>query len=489
MRNKQEGLSQEVAAAKAGISERTGYSIDKNNIQKGRKHDWKTRKDPFEDIWEKEIIPMLKDGIFESTFILQILQQKYPDKYEYKTLRTLQKKVKKWKALCGPEKEVMFLQKHEPGELAISDFTHPNRIKVTINGEPLEHIFYRFRLVYSGFNYVQVFRGSGEPYEAFTQGLQEALYCAGGVPVKHRTDSLSASFKNLNKEAKEDLTERYKAFIEHFNMEPTRNNRGEAHENGSIEASHTHFKNRVYQHLIIRQSIDFKSFEDYREFIQTVSKEHNKRVCKNFKIEQASLKPLPVTKAVDYKEAVAVVSSSSTINVRRVTYTVPSRLIGERLHVRLYAEKIEGYLGIALTCTMTRKYTSGNIKRIRQVDYRHVIGSLIKKPGAFYSSKLRDDLLPNDSYRFIWEHVSTNMIRQNACKFIVGLLHLAATQNCEDKLAEKVVELIQNEKQLKLTELQHQFTLHKTIMPELQVSQHDLSAYNKFIPNLQEACL
>lgn len=196
---------------------------------------------------------------------------------------------------------------------------------------------------------------------------------------------------------------------------------------------------------------------------------------------------MPSTKAVDYKEAVAIVSSSSTIDLQRVTYTVPSRLIGERLHVRLYAEKIECYLGIALTCTMTRKYTPENKKRIRQVDYRHVIGSLVKKPGAFYSSKLRDDLLPNDNYHFIWKHVSTSMIRQEACKFIVGLLHLAVTQNCEDKLGEKVVELIQNEKQLKLTELQNQFALHKTIVPELHVSQHNLGAYNQFIPNHQGA--
>ncbi len=487
MHNRQEGLSQEKAAAKAGISERTGYSIDQNDIQKGRKHDWKTRKDPFEDVWEQEIAPMLKSGIFESTFILQVLQQKYPDKYPNQTLRTLQKKVKKWKALFGPEKEVMFLQEHKPGEMGISDFTHPDKIKVTIKGEPLEHIFFHFRMVYSGFNYVQVFRGSGEPYEAFAQGLQEALYYLGGVPEKHRTDSLSASFKNLNKEAVEDLTDRYKVLVEHFNMEPTRNNRGEAHENGSIESSHGHFKRRVEQNLILRQSSDFESFEDYRKFIQNVCKEHNKHVCKNFKIERACLKPLPSTNAIDYKETIAVVSRSSTIDVKRVTYTVPSRLIGERLHVRLYADKIECYLGVSHICTFDRKYAPTKNTRVRQINYKHVIESLVKKPGAFYNSKFRDDLLPNENYIFIWKHVSGGMTRQEACRFMVGLLYLAATQNCESKLGETVVELIQNGKLLKLTDLQNQFNLNKPIMPNITVSQHNLNMYNQFIPNLYEA--
>jgi len=146
MNHRKEGKSQDLSAAKAGISERTGRTIDKNKHRgkKGTIRDWQTREDPFASAWDSDVVPLLKQGIFEATFLLEVLQKKYPDKFPDSTLRTLQRKMKRWRALSGPGKTVMFRQIHSPGELGISDFTHPNDIKITINGEPLEHIFYHF---------------------------------------------------------------------------------------------------------------------------------------------------------------------------------------------------------------------------------------------------------------------------------------------------------------------------------------------------------
>ena len=485
MENRKTDSTQTLAAAKAGFSERTARTIDRNEhgLQNDTPRCWQTRKDPFAEVWDTEIEPLLTQGVYEATFVLELLQQKHPGEYPNSTLRTLQRKIKRWRALFGKDKEVMFRQVHEPGKLGISDFTHPKNIKVTINGEPLEHIFYHFRLPYSGFNYMQVFMGSGESYTALAQGLQEALYCLGGVPETHRTDSLSASFKNLNMNAKEDLTERYKAFIEHYNMQATRINPGEGHENGAIESSHRHIKNRIDQSLIVRGSSDFASFEEYREFIREITKQHNRPFAKLIEAERASLRPLPATKAADYTEIVAVVSCTSTIDIRRVTYSVPSRLIGERLHVRLYNDKLECYLGRAHVITLLRAPKPARGKRDHKIDYRHIIESLVKKPGAFRGSRLRNAILPNENYQRIWEHVSHTMNITDACKFIVGALHLAANHNCETDLAFAIIELIESKKPLQLSALQNRFNKNKPRLAIVNVSQHPLDTYNHLIPN------
>jgi hypothetical protein len=487
MENRKENTTQVISAAKAGISERTGRRIDHNEHQpqKGKWRNWKTRKDPFSEVWNKSVKPLLEQGVYEATFVLEELQKQYPGKYPDSTLRSLQRKIKQWRAISGKAKGVMFMQEHNPGELGISDFTHPKKIQVTINGDPFEHIFYHFRLPYSGFNYMQVFMGSGESFTALAQGLQEALLYLGGAPKMHRTDSLSASFKNLNKDAKEDVTERYKAFVEHYNMQAARINPGEGHENGAIESSHRHIKNRIEQSLIVRGCADFASFELYREFIGEVTKQHNQQFSKFVEAERGCLQPLPTTKATDYTEIVAVVSCTSTIDVKRVTYSVPSRLIGERLHIRFYNDKLECYLGGTHVITLVRGCKLANKQRSQIIDYRHFIESLVRKPGAFRSSKLRNSILPNEDYRRIWEHVDRNMNSAEASKFIVGVLHLAATHNCESELAITIIDLIDNNQPLKLSVLQNKFNKHKPQLVSVNISQHRLDAYNELIPNYQ----
>ena len=148
MQNRKDGKAQVVSAAKADISERSGRTIDNNEhwSQKDKKRTWKTRKDPFEEVWEKDVVPMLKSGVDQATFLLEELQEKYNDKFFDSMIRTLQRRIERWKALFGPDKEVMIRQIHEPGELGISDFTHPKDIKVTINGKELGNKSFSIRL-------------------------------------------------------------------------------------------------------------------------------------------------------------------------------------------------------------------------------------------------------------------------------------------------------------------------------------------------------
>lgn len=409
--------------------------------------------------------------------LLEYLQAKYPGKYEDKLLRTLQRRTKQWRILKGPAKEVMFRQNHEPGHLGLSDFTKLKQTTITIAGHVFEHLLYHFRLIYSKWSSVKVIMG-GESFSALAEGLQSALQRLGGAPLEHRTDSLSAAFKNLSQEAADDVTARYKTFCAHYNMKSSRNNRGRGHENGGVESAHGHIKRRIEQALLLRGSNDFSSVTEYQAFINTVVAGHNARNASALHIEREFLQPLPGVKTVDYIQVQAVVTSSSTIDVRRVTYTVPSQLQGQALQVRLYDDRLICYLGCEHVVTLSRVYSSGRSTRTRLVDYRHVIHSLIKKPQAFRYSQIRDDLLPTEAYKIIWHTVNNTMPAKLACRFIVGLLHLAATENCEATLAQSVLEKIRKGKPLMLSKLQVEFGSPNYCLQNIDVTQHSLQQYN-----------
>jgi len=260
-------------------------------------------------------------------------------------------------------------------------------------------------------------------------------------------------------------------------MQATRNNLGVSHENGSVESPHGHIKRRIKQALILRGSNNFNCVEEYQKWINDVVKQFNNRNAQAISLELPHLKPLPEFKAVDFTETCARVSTSATIDVRRATYTVPSRLIGENLRIHIYNDRLECYTGATHAVSLTRVHPLGKNKRARNIDYRHVIHSLVKKPQAFRHSKIRDDLLPNDDYKFIWEHIKV-FSTKTACKLMVGLLNLAATHNCEKELAENVLSKIAAGKALYLSEFQRRYGKKPTVMPIVVVNQHSLSSYD-----------
>lgn len=483
MNARKQGHTQKASAAKSGMSIRSGSDIDNNKRPDPttQERHWRTRQDPLMEVWESELEPMLESTPhLQAITLLEHIQATYPGRFEDKLLRTLQRRVKQWRALKGPDKEVMFRQEHIAGRLGLSDFTHLKQTTITIAGDVFEHILYHFRLIYSKWSYMKVTLG-GESYSALAEGLHEALTRLGGNPTEHRTDSLSAAYKNLNQAEQDDLTERYQQLCAHYGMKATRNNRGQSHENGGVESPHGHLKRRIEQALLLRGSNDFKSVDAYQTFIDDVVQQHNQRHAKSLSLEKPQLKQLPTHKAVTYSETRAVVTSSSTINVRRVTYTVPSRLQGEALNVRLHDKELVCYLGSKHVITLARVYLKGKQTRQRQVDYRHVIGSLVKKPQAFRYSRLRDDLLPTPEYQLIWKYVDENMSAKAACKFIVGLLYLAHCENCESTLAQTVLSLIEKNATLSLSSLQMKFKVPLIKPPNIEVTQHDLSDYNTLI--------
>ncbi len=488
MKSRKTGKSQAISAAKSGISERSGRRIEKGTIQSGnpQNRSWRTRIDPFEMVWESEVVPMLtKDLRFTPITLFEWLQKQHPGEYPDSKLRTFQRRVREWKALYGPDQEVMFRQEHVPGRMGLSDFTQLKKVNITVKEKPFKHLLYHFRLAFSGWCSIKVVLG-GESYSAFAEGLQHALRLLGGSPREHRSDSLSAAYRNLDKKAAEDVTARYKQFCQNYNMEPTRNNRGEGHENGSIESPHGHLKKRIRQALLLRGSNDFESVPKYEEFLDQVVQDIN--LCKRDKIEEEIpyLQPLPLYHTADYTELVVKVSTSSTIQVKLSLYTVPSRLIGVTLRVHVYDTRLEIYLGSTHTVTLPRVYPSKANHRARSVDYRHVIESLERKPQAFRYSKLREDLLPDETYKEIWNWLDTKMESRKACKAIVGILALAHRGNCEKQLGEHLQLMMDRSDLPSLHLLQQQFETKKQTVPSIEVNQPQATVYDALLESYSQ---
>lgn len=483
MKSRKNGYSQIASASRAGISERSGREIESGRRKDPKRKDrnWRTRPDPLSGVWENTLVPLLENNpMLQPITLLEHLQDQFPGQYPDGLLRTLQRRVKQWRALSGPPKEVMFRQMHPPGAQGLSDFTMLKNVTITINKQPLAHRLYHFKLSFSRWSYMKVILG-GESYTALVDGLQCALWRLGGCPLEHRTDSLSAAFKNLNKDATTDLTKRYEAFCNYYNMRPTRNNRGKGHENGSIECAHGHLKRRIEQALLLRGSNDFNSVGSYQAWLDDVVSAYNCRNTTALHEEKKYLQKLPKHTTETYSELSVVVTSSSTILIRRVLYTVPSRFIGECLRIRLYDDRIEAYYGAEKVVELPRIYIAHRTARARHIDYRHVIHSLVKKPQAFRHSQLRDDLLPTSGFKQIWAYANATMSSKYACRFIVGLLAIAAKQPSEDALEQAVLEQIAQKKLLELKYFEMLFSPEPAQVPQIVVKQHALTEYDQLL--------
>lgn len=477
------GSTQQEAATIAEFSERSAQRIDAGEHQpdRGAGRDWRTRADPLTAVWLSDLEPMLrKEPRLKPTTLFEYLQEHYPGKYP-NVLRTLQRRVKEWKALNGKSPEVMFELRHDPGVMGISDFTQLKQVTITISGEPFEHLLYHYRLCYSGWQYAQIIEG-GESFIALSEGLQNALSASGGSPKQHRTDSLSAAYRNHGGKRRQQLTRLYEDLCDHYRLQPTRNNTGIAHENGAIESPHGHLKNRIRQGLYLRGHTDFDTVEEYAGFITTAVDKLNCRCQQKFIQEQPYLQRLPKYRIADYEVSTVRVSSRSTIDVRCILYTVPSRLIGQQLELHLYHNRLEGYLAHHLVVTLPRvRVKSKNKRRGRCINYRHVIEGLRRKPRAFIYCTWREALLPNGFYRQLWSQMEQDFSLEQAALLMVEALYIAATQDKEALVADYLEEHI-TASTLSLEALRQHFQLlPQAPHPEITVQQHQLSDYDQLL--------
>jgi hypothetical protein len=481
MRARSKELTQSQASEIAGFSDRSARRIESDRHQPGRGKPPGRKPDPLAAVWESVLQPKLEaDPRLKPRTLYEFLLEQYPQQYEG-VLRTLQRRVQAWKAAHGRAKEVMFAQEHPPGRMGLSDFTHLKEVTVTIGGKPFPHLLYHYRLAYSGWRSVSIIQG-GESFIGLSSGLQKALWECGGVPHQHRTDSLSAAYRNLGGRKQSPLTHLYEGLCKHYRVEPTRNTKGVPHENGSIESPHGHFKRRLCQALYLRQSCDFESVSAYQQFINQEVAKLNGRCSIKFAQEQQHLQALPQYRYADYEELTVRVTCFSSINVRAVIYSVPSRLIGLKLTLHLYHDRLVGFLGSQHVLTLERVHVPGGdaIRRARSIDYRHLVESLRRKPRAFLNCTWQQDLLPNDEWRDLWSRLRRGGDLDECARIMVEALYIAAVQDQEVAVATYLDEQLQ-QNTLTLVGLQQHFEIAATSPPIVHVQQHDLSSYDQFL--------
>jgi len=469
-----------IAAAQAGFSRATAYRIEddprlpsQKTAPRGRR-----RPDPLADVWDTEIVPILKAAPgLRAIAVLAEIRRRHPE-IGTGIRRTLERRIRTWRALAGPEQDVMFRQEHPPGRMGLSDFTDTAELGIMVAGIVLAHRLYHFRLAFSGFAHAHVVLG-GESFVALAEGLQNALWALGGVPQEHRSDSLSAAFRNLDIEAQEDLTQRYQGLMRHYGMTPSRNNPGVAHENGSIESPHGHLKKALDDALLLRGSRDFDDLDGYRRFVDEIVGRQNANNRKRIELERPHLAQLPKRRTIDYEEKIVTVTSSGGFILRRVFYTAPSRLIGHRLRVHLYDDRLDCFLGSTQMMTLRRGRQPSADKGGHVVDYRHVIHALRKKPMALLNLVYRDQLFPRPAYRKAFEALCAQVGDKRACKVTVELLALAHDCACEAELAEIIDADLDTGRLPDLAILRQRFGPNPGSVPVIEVALVPLSAYDE----------
>lgn len=388
-----------------------------------KEHTWRTRQDPFESVWESEVKELLDNNTgLQAKTIFEYLRGKHPGIFNDGQLRTLQRKIKSWRSTEGPAREVYFPQEHKPGILCASDFTNMDELNVTISGQLFSHKLYHFMLTYSNWE-----TGSicfSESFESLSTGFQNALWKLGGVPREHRTDRLSAAVNNLNDSA--EFTQRYKQLLNHYNIKGQKTQPYSPHENGDIEQRHYRYKIAIDQALMLRGSRDFDSRKDYEDFLQTIFDQLNLNRMEKLKEEMKILHALPDRRLNDFCEYKVTVSKFSTITINKKIYSVKSNLKGEVVRARLHAEHIDIYYGNKFIESLPRLIGHKG----HYIQYRHVIDSLIRKPGAFENYKYKSDMYPTVYFRIAYDLLNESSPGK-ANKEYLKILYLAAKESEE----------------------------------------------------------
>jgi len=424
-----------VAAAKAGMDEKTARKwrrLGHLPSEPREPRQYRTRLDPFAGVWREVEQLLERDASVEAKTIFDYLCRQNPEQFQEMQLRTLQRRVKRWRAQKGAPREVYFPQEHVPGRQAQSDFTYMNELGVTIAGQPFKHLLYHLTLTYSNWEWGQVC--FSESYESLAEGVQDALWELGGVPQEHRTDSLSAAVRPPR--SKEEFTEKYQGLLQHYGMKASHSSPGRGHENGDVEQSHHRFKRAVQQELILRGSSEFAGRAEYEEFLAGLFRRRNQLRRERVAAELKVLRELPKRQLAACTKEVQRVSRNATISIRNNYYSVPSQLIGERVEVRIYGGHLEVWYGGELAERLDRLRGEGHAA----INYRHIIHSLVKKPGAFAHYRFQASLFPRLIFRVAYDELQRQQPAQAEREYI-QLLKLAAEES-EELVATVLRELI-----------------------------------------------
>lgn len=478
MRLSQTEASLGVAAAKAGMDEKTARRWRRKGKSPSETRDprrYRTREDPFSEVWPKIEEMLNRDESVEAKTIFEWLSRENPEQFQEGQLRTLQRRVKIWRAQHGPAREVFFPQEHVAGRQGQSDFTYMGGLGITIAGQLFNHLLYHFTLTYSNWEWGSIC--FSESYESLAEGLQKALWELGGIPREHRTDSLSAAVKALNNQ--DEFTEKYQGLLRHYRMEASHSSPGRGNENGDVEQAHNRFKRAVEQEIILRGSREFGSRPEYEEFLERLLRRRNQQRRERVGEEMKVLRELPEQRLEACSNESHRVSRHSTACVRGNYYSLPSQLIGERVVVRVYSSHLEVWYGGQKVEQMERLHGSGKAS----INYRHIIHSLIKKPGAFAHYRFQASLFPRLIFRVAYDDLKEHQ-PANADREYLRLLKLAADVS-EEWVAEVLREMVEQGRRVSSTAVEELLEVRvgqpQSGVPLMAVREVSLASYDQLL--------
>jgi hypothetical protein len=472
--------NQVIAAAKSGMSTRAArkyLSTNKLPSETVKNRHWKTRTNVFEENW-LEIEDMLSKSpkLQAKTILEHLISQDTTNKFNIKHERTLQRLIRNWHASNGEDKAVIFHQQLKPGKQSQSDYTVMNEVGVSISGQPFNHMLFHFMLPYSRWEYASICYS--ESFESLSKAYDDAVWSLGFVAFEHRTDNLTAATQACG--SKRIFTKRWQEVMDHYGVVASRNNPGVSHENGSVEKSHDLLKNAIRQQLMLRGSSDFADIASYQSFINKLIISRNSRRIERFDEELTYLKPLPSKK---YYAPIIIdvnVSQFSTVRLLKTSYSVPSRLIGYSLRAYIYQGEIKLYYGQTLVQIMPQLLNSKGLngKKEASINYRHIITSLLRKPGAFANYYYREYLFPTNIFRTAYDMLIKNY-PVTGVKQYLQILQLAAIGNERD--VETALELlIDNKVTISFVEVQE--LLKSSVKPvEVKVITPSLEEYDSLL--------
>jgi hypothetical protein len=473
-----------LAAMRAGVDRKTAAKYrDEGKLPselKTERH-WRTREDPFDEVWPLIEAKLVDAPEFEAKTLFEWLLSEAPaGTYEPGQLRTLQRRVRDWRATAGPDKEVFFAQHHKPGEAMQTDFTWGTELEITIAGVAFPHMLCHPVLPYSNWEWATVCQS--ESMAAIRRGVQAALFQLGRVPEWLQTDNSTAATHDLS-DGKRGFNDDYRAFVEHFDMKPRTIEVGKSNQNGDVEALNGALKRRLVQHLLLRGSRDFESVEAYETWVQTVARGANALRLTRIAEELAVMRPLVVERLKEHTEEDVLVTGWSTIRVKHNAYSVPSRLIGEWVRVHLYDDKLDVRYGGKSQLMVERLHGRNG----RTINYRHIIWSLVQKPWAFAQYHYREELFPSLVFRKAYDALLATCSSSRAADIeYLRVLHLAAS-TMESAVEAVLEQLLSSGTLTSAAQVKSSVAPTRAEVPTLEAQTVDLREYDALLGGEERA--
>ncbi len=481
MRERAKGRTQEQAAASANLRSRKTAAkyerLEKLPSELNKPRRYRTRSDSFAEDWST-IEGMLENAPnLEAKALFEWLDEQHPERYKAGQLRTFQRRVAMWRVL-NQEQVAILEQVHHPGQVLQTDGTWMTELGVTIQGQPFKHMLIHSVLPYSNWEWGRVTQS--ESLAALHLGIKSTLVKLGHVPKYHQTDNCSAATywpgAKAKGSSKREYTDKYLHLLDHYGLEPRVINLNSPQENGDVEASQGWIKRAIEQYLLLRGSRDFESIEAYEEFLFDVMDRRNRSRQERLTEELAVMKPLGATPLATNSQVRVRVTRGSLIRVQKNVYSVSTNLIGQRVTVRVHEWHLEVYYRTHMVATIPRLIG----EKQHHVNYRHVIDSLVRKPGGFRNYRYRDDLFPSLVFRRAWECLNQRQSPRKADLTYLRILRLAA-RKMESEVAAALERLLATSESWDETDVERLLAPEPIDVPQIICGPIHLQQYDQLL--------